>query len=113
MDREEQAAAAEPKPPEDQDDTRAALANQIFTRLGGGMAGPGKRGREHKGDRVLTQSRPHRVIVERVDQEAAAVGMTRSDFIALCLARQLNLEQFAPVVPAQNGQEVLPLGRTA
>lgn len=76
------------------------------------MAGS-RGGRPHKGDRVLVQTRPHRQVVERLDNEAAGLGITRSEYVALVLSKALDMEQFAPALPRQNGQEVLPLGRTA
>ena len=77
------------------------------------MAATNKGGRPHKGDRVLVVSRPHRVVAERVKQEADEAGVSMSEYVSRVLAVSLGLDQYAPQPPAQNGPELLPLGRTA
>lgn len=77
------------------------------------MGAISKRGRPHKGDRVVVYARPHRVIADRLKQDSEAAGVSQSDYVALLLARALQLEQYAPDLPQPDGQEVLPLGRTA
>lgn len=70
------------------------------------MAGPGKCGRIHKGDRVLIQSRPMRPVWEAVHERAAAAGMTVSQYLADLLAVHVG----RPDLVSDDGQrEVLPL----
>ncbi|MBE7248026.1 MAG: hypothetical protein INR63_24025 [Actinomycetospora chiangmaiensis] len=77
------------------------------------MAAIRRTGRPSKGDRVVVYARPHRVIADRLKSDSEAAGISQSDYVALLLAKALELDEFAPELPHSNGQEVLPLGRTA
>jgi hypothetical protein len=65
-------------------------------------------GRPHKGERRVLMTRPARPVADVVLREAAAAGMTISDYIASILARAVGLPQYAPAPPAHDQQE-LPL----
>jgi len=77
------------------------------------MAAIRRTGRPSKGDRVVVYARPHRVIADRLKSDSEAAGISQSDYVALLLAKALELDEFAPELPHSDGQEVLPLGRTA
>jgi len=77
-----------------------------MVRKAGDMAGPGKRGRVHKGDRVLLQSRPLRPVWEAVHERAAAAGVPVSQYLADLLAVHVG----RPDLVSDDGRrEVLPL----
>jgi hypothetical protein len=65
-------------------------------------------GRPHKGARHVIVTRPAKPVADVVMSEAAAAGMTISDYVAGILARAVGLPQYVPVSPASNQQE-LPL----
>jgi hypothetical protein len=65
-------------------------------------------GRPHKGARHVIVTRPAKPVADVVMSEAAAAGMTISDYVAGVLARAVGLPQYIPVSPAHNQQE-LPL----
>ncbi len=65
-------------------------------------------GRPHKGARHVIVTRPAKVVADVVMSEAAAAGMTISDYVAGILAREVGLPQYVPVSTAHNQQE-LPL----
>src|SRR6478609_6759083 len=65
-------------------------------------------GRPHKGERHVIVTRPAKPVADVVMSEAAAAGMTISDYVAGILARAVGLPQYVPVSPAHNQQE-LPL----
>ena len=65
-------------------------------------------GRPHKGARRVIMTRPAQPVADVVLREAAAAGMTISDYVAGILARAVGLPQYVPVSPAQDQQE-LPL----
>jgi hypothetical protein len=65
-------------------------------------------GRPHKGARHVIVTRPAKPVADVVMSEAAAAGMTISDYVAGILARAVGLPQYVPVSPAHNQQE-LPL----
>ena len=65
-------------------------------------------GRPHKGARHVIVTRPAKPVVDVVMSEAAAAGMTISDYVAGILARAVGLPQYVPVSPAPTQQE-LPL----
>jgi len=65
-------------------------------------------GRPHKGPRHVIVTRPAKPVADVVMSEAAAAGMTISDYVAGVLARAVGLPQYIPVSPAHNQQE-LPL----
>jgi hypothetical protein len=70
------------------------------------MAGPGKSGRVHKGDRVLIQSRPLRPVWEAVHERAAAAGVPVSQYLADLLAVHVG----RPDLVSDDGRrEALPL----
>lgn len=72
-----------------------------------GMISP-MTGRPHKGARRVIVTRPAQPVADVVLREAAAAGMTISDYVAGILARAVGLPQYVPVPPAQDQQE-LPL----
>ena len=65
-------------------------------------------GRPHKGARHVIVTRPAKPVADVVMSEAAAAGMTISDYVAGILARAVGLPQYVPVSPVHNQQE-LPL----
>ena len=65
-------------------------------------------GRPHKGARRVIMTRPAQPVADVVLREAAAAGMTISDYVAGILARAVGLPQYVPESPAQDQQE-LPL----
>jgi len=65
-------------------------------------------GRPHKGARHVIVTRPAKPVADVVMSEAAAAGMTISDYVAGVLARAVGLPQYIPVSPAHDQQE-LPL----
>ena len=65
-------------------------------------------GRPHKGARRVIMTRPAQPVADVVLREAAAAGMTISDYVAGILARAVGLPQYVPASPAQDQQE-LPL----
>jgi len=69
---------------------------------------PSMAGRPHKGERHVIVTRPAKPVADVVMSEAAAAGMTISDYVAGILARAVGLPQYVPVSPTQNQRE-LPL----
>ena len=69
---------------------------------------PPMAGRPHKGERHVIVTRPAKPVAVVVMSEAAAAGMTISDYVAGILARAVGLPQYVPVSPVHNQQE-LPL----
>lgn len=63
------------------------------------MAGPGKRGRIHKGERDQFMTRPMQPVGDEIRARAAHLGMTYSDYIAMILAEAVDLPQYAPRPP--------------
>ena len=66
-------------------------------------------GRPSKGDRHVIVTRPQRAVAEVVMREAAAHGMTISDYVAAVLARAHDMPQYAPRPGAPTDQQELPL----
>ena len=85
------------------DARRVALISETQTAKISCMAG-----RPHKGARHVIVTRPAKPVADVVMSEAAAAGMTISDYVAGILARAVGLPQYVPVSPAHNQQE-LPL----
>lgn len=63
------------------------------------MAGPGKPGRIHKGERDQFITRPMRAVGNEIRARSAHLGMTYSDYISMLLAQALDLPQCAPQPP--------------
>lgn len=76
------------------------------------MPRKGGPGRPSKGDRDQFVVRTSRTLGEQVRHGADSAGLTLSDYIALLLAQAHGMPEEAPLRPI-NGQEVLPLGKTA
>ena len=69
---------------------------RFMFRLDCTMAGPGRPGRIHKGDRDQFITRPARPVGDAIRARAAAAGMSYSDYIAAALAEHEGLSQYAP-----------------
>ena len=65
----------------------------------------GKPGREHKGDRMLLQSRPVREVWDAVHARAADAGTSVSQYVADLLAEHVG----RPDLVRELHREVLPL----
>lgn len=59
-------------------------------------------GRPYKGARRVIMTRPAQPVADVVLREAAAAGMTISDYVAGILARAVGLPQYVPASLAQN-----------
>jgi hypothetical protein len=66
-------------------------------------------GRPHKGERHVIVTRPAKPVADVVMSEAAAAGMTISDYVAGILARAVGLPQYVPPVSTAQNQQELPL----
>jgi len=60
------------------------------------MAGPGRPGRTHKGDRDLFIFRIARPVGDVICARSAAAGMSYSDYLAAMVARSEGMPQYAP-----------------
>jgi hypothetical protein len=66
-------------------------------------------GRTSKGDRHVIVTRPQRPVADVVIREAAAAGMSISDYVAAVLAHAHGMPQYAPSPQTPNDQQELPL----
>lgn len=66
-------------------------------------------GRTSKGDRHVIVTRPQRPVADVVIREAAAAGMSISDYVAAVLAHAHGMSQYAPRPQVAIDQQELPL----
>lgn len=66
-------------------------------------------GRTSKGDRHVIVTRPQRPVADVVIREAAAAGMSISDYVAAVLAHAHGMPQYAPRPQVPVDQQELPL----
>lgn len=66
-------------------------------------------GRTSKGDRHVIVTRPQRPVADVVIREAAAAGMSISDYVAAVLAHAHGMPQYAPLPQTPMDQQELPL----
>jgi hypothetical protein len=72
------------------------------------MAGPGRPGRIHKGDRDQFITRVARPVGDAIRAKAAAAGMSYTDYVAAVLAEHEGMPELAPR-PVAAGQGELPI----
>lgn len=63
-------------------------------------------GRPSKGDRDAFLTKPARPLGELIREQADAAGMTYGDYIAVILARELGMPEYAPALPRPQREEL-------
>lgn len=70
---------------------------------------PGRRRRNHKGDRDAMMIRPDALVGHEVRSRADQAGMTISDYVWTLLAQEVDMPERAPATPAARSDQQLPL----
>jgi hypothetical protein len=70
-------------------------------------------GRKSKGVRELLGTRPDTVLAEAARRRVDELGISMSDYLAILLAQELDMPQYAPKVPNPIQHMELPISQVA